>query len=241
MKTKRTTPAVSIKDLGIVRSGKPVLSDFSAEIPKGKVVGLIGPSGSGKTTLMRAIVGVQRIKRGTVTVYGRPAGNAWLRRRVGYMAQTLSVYADLTARENLDYFSAMMGARASETKALIADLELEDCADRLVQNLSGGQQARVSLGVALLGAPKLLVLDEPTVELDPVLRRKLWQRFRRLARAGTTLFVSSHAMEEAEHCDHLFLLRGGRLLASDRPAALRRRTGSLTIGEAFLKLVGGNS
>ena len=230
---------VVIKDLEVVRSGQPVLTDFTVRIPSHRVVGLIGPSGSGKTTLMRAIVGVQRMRRGTVTVLGCPAGTPELRRRIGYMAQTLSVYADLTTRENLRYFAAILGVGRAETETLIADLELTDCADRLVRTLSGGQQARVSLGIALLGSPKLLVLDEPTIGLDPVLRRKLWRRFRALARSGTTLFVSSHVMEEAEQCHHLLLLRDGRLLASDSPGALRRKTKTKTIGDAFLSLVEG--
>ena len=229
--------AVVIKDLEVVRSGQPVLTDFTVRLPSHRVVGLIGPSGSGKTTLMRAIVGVQRMRRGTVTVLGQAAGRPTLRRRIGYMAQTLSVYADLTTRENLRYFAAILGVGRAETEALIADLELIDCADRLVRTLSGGQQARVSLGIALLGSPKLLVLDEPTIGLDPVLRRKLWRRFRALAQSGTTLFVSSHVMEEAEQCHHLLLLRDGQLLASDSPGALRRKTKTKTIGDAFLKLV----
>lgn len=238
------TSAISIRHLDVLRSGKRALEAFSADVQRGKVTGLIGPSGSGKTTLMRAIVGVQRHGRGTVTVLGKPAGTPRLRRRIGYMAQTLSVYVDLSVRENLRYFAAIVGAgkdaeaRTSGVETLIAELELTDCAGRLVRTLSDGQRARVSLGAALLGSPKLLILDEPTVGLDPVLRRKLWRRFRGLARSGTTLLVSSHVMEEAEQCDDLLLLRDGRLLAHGTPRALRRKTKTKAIGDAFLSLVG---
>lgn len=239
------TPAVSIRHLDVIRSGKRALEAFSADVPRGKVTGLVGPSGSGKTTLMRSIVGVQRHGRGKITVLGKRAGSAELRRQIGYMAQALSVYEDLSVRENLRYFAAIVDperstkARSRAVDTLITDLELADCADRVVRSLSGGQQARVSLGAALLGSPKLLVLDEPTVGLDPVLREKLWRRFRRLARSGTTVLVSSHVMDEAERCDDLILLRDGRLLARGTPRTLRRRTKTETVGDAFLKLVEG--
>jgi ABC-type multidrug transport system, ATPase component len=206
-------------------------------VPAGEVVGLLGPSGCGKTTLLRALVGVQRIAGGEVRVLGRPAGDAALRSLVGYVTQAPSVYADLTIRENLRYFAAVLGASGARVKSVVDEVGLGDAVDGLVGELSGGQRARVSLATALLGEPELLILDEPTVGLDPVLRRDLWGHFAMLAAAGTTLVVSSHVMDEAERCSRLLLLRDGALLADDTPAALLRRTGATDVEGAFLRLV----
>ena len=206
-------------------------------MPAGEVVGLLGPSGCGKTTLLRALVGVQRIAGGEVRVLGRPAGDAALRSLVGYVTQAPSVYADLTIRENLRYFAAVLGASGARVKSVVDEVGLGDAVDGLVGELSGGQRARVSLATALLGEPELLILDEPTVGLDPVLRRDLWGHFAMLAAAGTTLVVSSHVMDEAERCSRLLLLRDGALLADDTPAALLRRTGATDVEGAFLRLV----
>jgi len=220
-----------------VRGGLPVLDDLSLEVASGTVTGLVGPSGGGKSTLMRAIVGVQVVAGGRITVLGEPAGSPPLRRRVGYMTQSLSVYPDLSARENLRYFGRLYGATPARIDELLETVALEGAADRVLQHLSGGQRARVSLAAALLGEPELLVLDEPTVGLDPVLRRDLWSLFHRLADSGTTLIVSSHVMDEAERCDTLLLLRDGRLIASGTPAELRRRTGEEGLDAVFLRLV----
>jgi ABC-2 type transport system ATP-binding protein len=214
-----------------------VLSGIDIEIPRGRVTGLLGPSGSGKTTLMRAIVGVQIVRSGRVTVLGLPAGSPELRRRVGYVTQAPSVYGDLTVRENLGYFARVVGARASRVVDVLAVVDLERHAGRPVRSLSGGERSRVSLAVALLGDPELLVLDEPTVGLDPVLRNELWRTFHNLAAGGTTLLVSSHVMEEADECDSLILLRDGRIVAQASPDELRRRTGQSDLGRAFLDLV----
>ncbi|MDP3714625.1 MAG: ABC transporter ATP-binding protein [Mycobacteriales bacterium] len=229
------TLAVEVRDLRVTRGLRQVLRGLSFSVPEGSVTGLLGPSGCGKTTLMRALVGVQRRVTGEVSVLGRPAGDAGLRREVGYVTQSPSVYADLTVGENVAYFASVLGAPASEHV-----LELVDLADRarqVVGTLSGGERARVSLAVALLGDPRLLVLDEPTVGLDPVLRRDLWQLFHQLAATGRTLLVSSHVMDEAERCDRLLLLRDGELLADDEPAALLARTGAADVEGAFLSLV----
>jgi ABC-2 type transport system ATP-binding protein len=209
----------------------------SYAVPPGQVTGLLGPSGSGKSTLMRAIVGVQQVRSGSVTVLGRPAGAPDLRSRVGYVTQAPSVYADLTVRENARYFAALYGRGAAAADAAIADVGLADAAGQLVQDLSGGQRGRASLACALVGEPELLVLDEPTVGLDPVLRVELWTRFHALADAGTTLVVSSHVMDEAARCDRLLLLREGRLLLDSTPGQLRERTGNQDLEEAFLTLV----
>jgi ABC-2 type transport system ATP-binding protein len=219
------------------RGARRVLHEVGCTVPPGRVTGLLGPSGSGKSTLMRAIVGVQQVRSGSVTVLGRPAGSAELRSRVGYVTQAPSVYADLTVRENVRYFAALYGRGAAAADAAIADVGLADAAGQLVEDLSGGQRGRASLACALVGEPELLVLDEPTVGLDPVLRVELWSRFHALADAGTTLVVSSHVMDEAGRCDRLLLLREGRLLSDSTPAELRTRTGTDDLEEAFLSLV----
>jgi ABC-2 type transport system ATP-binding protein len=217
--------------------GGEVLHEVSFDIPSGGVTGLLGPSGSGKTTLLRCILGVQKITAGTINVLGRPAGSPALRSQVGYASQSASVYDDLTVAENLRYFAAALRAPASDVDRVIDAVDLDDYRSRLTGRLSGGQRSRVSLAVAMLGNPKLLVLDEPTVGLDPVLREELWELFHQLASDGVTLLVSSHVMEEAERCDALLLLRDGRMLAYDSPSALMQRTGTGTMDEAFLHLV----
>ncbi|MGZ8696940.1 MAG: ABC transporter ATP-binding protein, partial [Gaiellaceae bacterium] len=204
---------------------------------RGVVTGLLGPSGSGKSTLMRAVVGVQRVESGEVTVLGEPAGSPALRRRVAYTTQAPSVYGDLTVRENLRYFARILGAGGDRVERAIETVGLGEDADRVVNALSGGQSARASLASALLGEPQVLVLDEPTVGLDPVLRRDLWTNFRRLAAEGATLLVSSHVMDEAERCDDLLLLRDGGLLASGTVAGIRELTGTDDLDEAFLRLI----
>jgi ABC-2 type transport system ATP-binding protein len=229
--------AVTVTDLVVHRGARRVLHEVGCTVPPGQVTGLLGPSGSGKSTLMRAIVGVQQVRSGSVTVLGRPAGSAELRSRIGYVTQAPSVYADLTVRENARYFAALYGRGAAAADAAIADVGLSDAAGQLVEELSGGQRGRASLACALVGEPELLVLDEPTVGLDPVLRVELWSRFHDLADAGTTLLVSSHVMDEAGRCDRLLLLREGRLLSDSTPAELRTRTGTDDLEEAFLSLV----
>ena len=231
-----TSSAVSIQSLRVVRGGKVVLPDLSLEIAPGRVTGLLGPSGSGKTTLIRAIVGVQIVEAGAVEVLGLPAGSAELRRRVGYVTQAPSVYLDLSVQENLDYFARVVGARKGAVADAIETVGLAEQTDQVVRTLSGGQRSRVSLGTALLGDPDLLVLDEPTVGLDPVLRRDLWNAFHRFADAGTTLLVSSHVMDEADRCDDLVLLREGAIVATGTPASLRERTGASDLENAFLEL-----
>ena len=229
--------AVTVTDLVVDRGKRRVLPGLTFSVPAGEVTGLLGPSGSGKSTLMRAIVGVQRVRSGSVAVLGHPAGSPALRSRVGYVTQAPSVYADLTVRENVRYLAALYGRGVPEADAAIADVGLRGAAGQLVADLSGGQRGRASLACALVGAPELLVLDEPTVGLDPVLRVELWDRFHALARAGTTLVVSSHVMDEAARCDRLLLLRDGALLADSTPAQLRSDGRSHDLEEAFLNVV----
>lgn len=230
--------AIEVRDLVIQRGRNRVLRGLTCIIPSGSVTGLLGPSGSGKTTLMRAIVGVQQVKSGTVTVLGQPAGSAQLRSQVGYLTQAPSVYPDLTIRENARYFASLYPdiSRADADRA-VAGVGLADAAGQLVGTLSGGQRARASLACALVGKPKVLVLDEPTVGQDPVLRDDLWQQFRAMAAAGTTILVSSHVMDEAGRCDRLLLIRDGDLIADDTPDQIRAATGTDDLEAAFLHLI----
>jgi ABC-2 type transport system ATP-binding protein len=229
--------ALEIAGLRVIRGGRTVLDDVSVSVDAGAVTGLLGPSGCGKTTLMRAVVGVQRIVAGRVIVLGAPAGAAALRSRIGYLPQASSVYGDLTVEENLRYFAAIAGVGASRIGTVLDTVGLTALRGQVVTSLSGGECARVSLAIALLGEPELLVLDEPTVGLDPVLRAELWTEFRRLAAAGTTLVISSHVMDEAAECDALLLMRDGRILEQTTPARLRRRTGERDLGRAFLAVI----
>jgi ABC-2 type transport system ATP-binding protein len=206
-------------------------------VAAGSVTGLLGPSGSGKSTLLRAIVGVQKVVSGSVEVLGHPAGSGDLRSRIGYMTQAPSVYGDLTVGENLVFFARVLDEPETVVDRVLAEVSMEGFRGRLVSRLSGGERARVSLAAALLAEPDLLVLDEPTVGLDPVLRRDLWQLFHALTERGTTLLVSSHVMDEADRCDALLLLREGTLLAHATPTELRRQTGQDSLEDVFLSLI----
>lgn len=230
-------PAVRAERLAVLRGGTEVLHELSFAIAPGRITGLLGPSGCGKTTLMRALVGVQARVSGRLEVLGEPAGAPALRRRVGYMTQAPSVYGDITVRANLTYFAAVLGVARAGIDPLLETVDLVGEAHRRVDTLSGGQRARVSLACALLGQPRLLVLDEPTVGLDPVLRKRLWGLFKELAAGGATLVVSSHVMDEARHCDELLLMREGRILVHDTPSALAARAGTDDLEQAFLTLV----
>ena len=229
--------AVEVEDLRVRRGEREVLHGLSLSIAGGTVTGLLGPSGSGKTTLMRAIVGVQLVDSGSVRVLGEPAGAASVRARVGYMTQARGLYEDLTVRENARYFCRIAGAPPVRAEEVLATVRLESLGDRVVRTLSGGEQASASLATALVGRPAVLVLDEPTVGLDPVLRRDLWATFHRLADEGAALLVSSHVMDEAANCDELVLLREGDILAHATPAELRGRTQTENLAEAFLRLI----
>ncbi|ORM35663.1 ABC transporter ATP-binding protein [Williamsia sp. 1135] len=231
-----TSSAIAVDGLRVIRGGHPVLHGVDIKVPTGSITGLLGPSGCGKTTLMRAIVGTQRIDSGTVTVLDLPAGSARLRRSVGYVTQAPSVYTDLTVGQNVRYFADLYGNSAGVRDALEA-VGLTELEARKTLDLSGGQRSRVSIACALVGSPDLLILDEPTVGLDPLLREDLWNRFHDLAASGTTLLVSSHVMDEADRCDNLILMRDGLILAALTPAELRSRTGQDNLEKAFLQLI----
>jgi ABC-2 type transport system ATP-binding protein len=229
--------AIEIDRLRVRRGSSEVLHGLSIQIHAGQVTGLLGPSGSGKTTLIRAIAGVQKTQAGAVRVLGQPAGAPAVRRRLGYMTQTRGLYDDLTARENVRYFARIFHAPASRVEETLDAVRLSNLADRVVHTLSGGEQARTSLATALVARPQVLLLDEPTVGLDPLLRRDLWATFHRLADEGAALLVSSHVMDEAGYCDELLLLRDGQVLARGTPAELRERTRTQDLAETFLRLV----
>jgi ABC-2 type transport system ATP-binding protein len=232
--------SIEIKGLQVRRGGRLVLPGISLTVPAGTVTGLLGPSGSGKTTLMRSIVGVQIIESGDVRVLGRLAGTPELRRRIGYVTQAPSVYSDLTARENLHYFARIVDAAPSRVDDVLALVDLVEQSDQVVHTMSGGERARVSLATALLGEPEVLVLDEPTVGLDPVLRRKLWRTFHEIADRGATLLVSSHVMDEAERSEEIILMLEGRIVAIGTPKALLERAGTHDLEEAFIRLAEGS-
>ena len=232
-----STAAITAESLRVRRGRRTVLPDLTCQVAEGKVTDLLGPSGSGKTTFMRAVVGVQQVAGGRVTVLGRSAGSAELRHEVAYMTQTASVYRDLSVRENVGYHAALVGASGTRARDVIGQVGLREQARQLAGNLSGGQLSRVSLACALVGNPRLLVLDEPTVGQDPVLRNELWACFRERAAAGTTIIVSSHVVDEAARCDELLLLRDGKLLAQVSPPRLLEITGEADHDAAFLALI----
>ncbi|WP_228001953.1 ABC transporter ATP-binding protein [Nocardia australiensis] len=232
-----SSPAVDIRNLTVRRGGREVLHDLSLTIPRGSITGLLGPSGCGKTTLMRCIVGTQIVASGEISALGLPAGAKQLRLRIGYVTQAPSIYNDISVRENVAYYAALYGRDRDATDTAITAVGLLEHEHQRGDELSGGQQTRASLACALVAQPDMLVLDEPTVGLDPVLRVDLWKQFKELAAGGTTLLVSSHVMDEAEHCDRLLLMRDGHLLAQLSPDELRTETGEQNLEHAFLSLI----
>lgn len=229
--------AIAASCLVVEKDKKPIIGELDFEVRRGSITGLIGPSGSGKTTLMRSIVGVQRSSHGELTVLGHKAGSSKLRGSIGYVTQDPAVYSDLTVRQNLAYFGSLMGSDRKQVEKIIKHVQLQNQANQVVLSLSGGQRARVSLAVALLGDPDLYVFDEPTVGLDPILRNELWDMFRDLANSGKTLLISSHVMDEADRCENLLLMREGKLLWSDTRKGLLNETGKSNVGDAFVAMI----
>ncbi|MDN5835630.1 MAG: ABC transporter ATP-binding protein [bacterium] len=232
--------AIEARKLFVKKSKTEILHGLDITIKTGSLVGLIGPSGSGKTTLMRSIVGVQAYG-GDLSVLGQPAGHKSLRQRIGYVSQNPAVYSDITVAQNIAYFATVIGAPKLQAETAIKKVQLESHRHQLVSSLSGGQRARVSLAVALLGDPEILVLDEPTVGLDPILRDELWGQFNELVQAGRTLIISSHVMDEADRCDNVLLMRDGRVLWNDTRLKLLQDTQAADVNSAFIAKVGESS
>ena len=239
---QQTGPGVAVHAEGLRKAfGKVMALDgLDLAVPSGQIYGLLGPNGSGKTTLIRALAGLVRPDAGTVTVLGRPARDAVADGMVGYMTQSAALYGELSIEENLRFFAALEGVPASGVGPRIDDalgsVALLDRRRAIVGTLSGGMRTRVSLAATLLHRPAILLLDEPTVGVDPALRRDFWDHFRALARSGTTILVSSHVMDEAARCDRLGLIRAGRLLAEGTVAELCARAGTTDLESAFLAL-----
>ena len=228
---------LQLSNLTVIRDGKTIISDLSLSIGRGKITGLLGPSGSGKTTVFRSIVGLQNLTGGSITVLGHQAGAKKLRTKIGYLTQNASIYSDLTCLENLHYFARLLGETEISIEEMLSLVNLNKNRKQLASSLSGGERVRLALATALFGKPELLILDEPTVGLDPVLRRDLWDLFHRLADQGKILLISSHVMDEADRCDNLFLLRDGKILASGSPESLKAQTGMADMERIFISLV----
>ena len=221
------------KEFGDIKA----LNGVTLRVRRGEIYGFLGPNGAGKTTLIRAIVGLIAPNAGTVTVLGRKLPNLDVLREIGYMTQQAALYPGLSVEENVRFFAAIYGVDSGVKDAL----ELVDLYTRrgsVVATLSGGMRQRCSLACALVHRPQLLLLDEPTVGVDPQLRVELWEQFRRMAADGTTIIVSSHVMDEAERCQRLGLIQYGRLLAEGSPSEVRALAGTQNLEEAFLKLAG---
>lgn len=205
----------------------------------GEVYGLLGPNGSGKTTLIRLLLGLLSPTSGRIRLLGEAVPNKAILSQVGYMTQASALYEDLTVRENIVFFAEMCGGYdRAWVDEVIELVDLQDRSHSLVRTLSGGLRQRTSLACSLAHKPDLLLLDEPTVGVDPQLRASFWSHFRRLAETGVTLIVSSHVMDEAERCDRLGFMRQGKLLAEGSAAELRGQTGARTLEEAFLHFAG---
>jgi len=222
------------KHFGPIRA----VDGLSLNVQDGEIYGLLGPNGSGKTTLIRLLIGLLRPTSGTVTTLGQPMPNKGVLAQVGYMTQSSALYEDLTIRENVAFFARMCGCDSrARVDSVIELVDLQDRANSLVRTLSGGMRQRTSLACALVHQPRLLLLDEPTVGVDPQLRATFWEYFHHLAGTGVTLIVSSHVMDEAERCDRLGFIRQGRLLAEGSAAELRAQAGMESLEEAFLRFV----
>lgn len=229
--------AVDVKNVSRSFGSFKALNGVNLRVREGEIYGLLGPNGAGKTTLIRLIVGLLQAQGGTVTVLGQRMPDVAVLRKVGYMTQQAALYPGLSVEENVRFFAAINGAEDGVKDAL--DLvQLYDRRKSVVSELSGGMRQRCSLACALVHKPRLLLLDEPTVGIDPQLRVQFWDDFRRMAQNGTTLVVSSHVMDEADRCQRLGLIQYGRLLEEGSPAEIRSKTGAQNLEEAFLKLAG---
>jgi ABC-2 type transport system ATP-binding protein len=220
--------AIWTHDLTRHFSDEVAVNDVSLVVPHGKIFGFIGPSGSGKTTMLRLLTGIYQPSAGEVKVLGVPpsAFNTRLRQRIGYMPQLFVLYPNLTVWENLNFAASLYGMglrRSRRLKEVLDFVELTEHRHKLARNISGGMQRRLSLAATLIHKPEILFLDEPTAGIDPILRRKFWDRFRQLQEEGTTFFITTQYVSEAAYCDLVGVLASGRLLAVDTPEGLRHR------------------
>ncbi|WP_377888552.1 ABC transporter ATP-binding protein [Alkalihalobacillus sp. R86527] len=221
---------------------KNVLKDVALSLNKGEIYGLLGPSGSGKTTLVKLLCGIDEPSEGEVTVFDQKMPDLALIKRIGYMAQADALYHELTAKENLAFFASINGVkrskRADRIRQVMKLVDLENELDKRVETFSGGMKRRLSLAIALLHEPEILVLDEPTVGIDPALRNKIWETFETLRESGVLIVVTTHVMDEAERCSRLGMVRDGQLIANGTPDELKKETGASTIEQAFLSYGG---
>lgn len=231
-------PCIELKQVGRRFGNKAVLQNITLQVPGAEIFGLLGPSGSGKTTLVKMIAGIDEATGGEVFVFGERMPRLALMRQIGYMSQSDALYAELTALENLQFFAALYGLKGQLRKRRIdAVMELVNLTEHLkkpIRLYSGGMKRRLSLAIALLHEPRLLILDEPTVGIDPVLRKSIWNEFEALSRQGTSIVVTTHVMDEADKCHRLGMIRDGLLIAVGSPEELRQETSTDTLEEAFL-------
>lgn len=231
-------PCIDVRNVTKAFGKRIVLDAIDFQVPYSQICGLLGPSGAGKTTLVRMIAGIDEPDHGHVEVFGERMPKLELMRQIGYMAQSDALYMELTAKHNLEFFGSLYGLSGARLKqrieAVMQIVNLEQDLNKTVTHYSGGMKRRLSLATALLHEPKLLILDEPTVGIDPVLRQSIWRELSRIRDAGTTILVTTHVMDEADKCDQLGMIRDGKVIAYGTPESLKEQTASSTIEEAFL-------
>lgn len=235
---KQANPVITVTHVDRAFGSKKVLKDITLQVEQAETFGILGPSGSGKTTLVKLLTGIDEVTSGEINVLGVRMPKLAMLQQIGYMAQSDALYTELSAKENLEFFASLYGLKGGNRTRRIRDvMELVNLQEHLrkrVDQYSGGMKRRLSLAIALLHEPPLLLLDEPTVGIDPVLRQSIWKELKALNRKGTTIVLTTHVMDEAEKCGRLAMIRDGVLLAVDTPAGLLQATGSATIEEAFL-------
>ncbi|MGV8145666.1 MAG: ABC transporter ATP-binding protein [Alkaliphilus sp.] len=233
--------AVSIENLNVIISKKTILKNISFSVCEGEIVGLIGPSGAGKTTIVKTITGIVKKSKGLVEIMGFQRITNELLMKLGYMAQKDALYDDLNAHDHLKFFGRLYSVKPKELEDRIVNIlklvDLQDEANKLVYQYSGGMKRRLSLAIALINNPVLLVLDEPTVGLDPILRRKFWKEFKEMKKKGKSLIITTHTMDEAAACDRLVFIYRGEILAFDTPAKLLKASNTATVEEAFIHYI----
>jgi len=231
-------PCIQTQDVHRKFDDKEVLHGITLNVNKSEIFGLLGPSGSGKTTLVKLIAGIDEATSGKIEVLGTAMPKLEMMKRIGYMAQSDALYTELTAKENLEFFGALFGLRGEKLKKRMLEVmelvNLTDHLKRFVSAYSGGMKRRLSLAIALLHAPEVLILDEPTVGIDPVLRKTIWDEFRSQSNKGTTIIVTTHVMDEADKCDRLGMVRDGHLIAVGTSEQLKEQSGGTNLEDAFL-------